>query len=91
MAILMKSMAAGQHSGADGEASIQGTPIEGMFGKIANMQLRGAQEGFAKAREAHLTIFQPVDRAHDPRTILILRDAKTGKTAVVISKKSTRT
>lgn len=90
MAILMKGMMAGQHGGEHGDASVQGTPIDGMFGKIANMQLRGAQEGLNRMREAHLTIFQPIDRARDPRSILILRDAKTGKTAVVISKKATR-
>ncbi|MFT3792568.1 MAG: hypothetical protein QM741_16225 [Rudaea sp.] len=89
MAILMKGMMAGQHS-ANGDAGIQGTPLDSMFGKIANMQLRGAQEGLNRMREAHLTMFQPTDRAHDPRMILILRDQKTGKTAVVIMKKATQ-
>jgi len=90
MAILMKGMMAGQHGGANGDAGIQGTPLDSMFGKIANMQLRGAQEGLNRMREAHLTMFQPTDRAHDSRMILILRDAKTGKTAVVIMKKATQ-
>ena len=89
MAILMKGMMAGQHS-ANGDAGIQGTPLDSMFGKIANMQLRGAQEGLNRMREAHLTMFQSTDRAHDSRMILILRDAKTGKTAVVIMKKATQ-
>jgi len=90
MEIMMKGMMAGQHSGPNGEASLKGTPIEAMFGKLANMQLRGAQEGLNRARDAHLTFFKPTDEAHDPRSIMILRDPKTGKTAVVISKKATQ-
>jgi hypothetical protein len=67
-----------------------GTPLDAMLKTIAGSQLQQALPGLARVRAAHLTMFWPPDRTTDTRGVLITLDQKTGETAVLLSRKATR-
>ncbi|HJU07841.1 MAG TPA: hypothetical protein VJ727_05095, partial [Rhodanobacteraceae bacterium] len=64
-------------------------PVSAMLNAmVVGPQLQQSKPGIDAARAAGLTIFQPTDPNTDHRMILVIRDAKTGKTGVLLMKKA---